>query len=64
MFKAEIKMGNAAYRTEDGVEYDHSNYELIRNLHEIIEKLNNGHTEGVVMDINGNKVGEWKLEDV
>ena len=62
MFKAEIKLGGAAYRTEEGTEYDHSNYELIRNLQEIIEKLNNGYTEGAVMDINGNKVGHWEIE--
>lgn len=62
MFQLNIKTGNAAYLTEEGTEYDQSNYELIRNLHGVIEKLNNGYTEGVVMDINGNKVGEWKLE--
>lgn len=36
-------------------------YETIRILKDICEKIENGHDHGVVMDINGNKIGSWKL---
>jgi len=60
MLRIEIKTGNAAYRDEDG---NIDTYELIRNLKEIEKKLENGYESGYVMDINGNKTGNWKLED-
>ena len=72
MFELKISTGNAAYRSDFEEDYneetnsydiDRYNRELIRNLKEIIEKLENGYTEGSVYDINGNKSGEWKLED-
>ena len=62
MLKIEIETGNAAYRDEDG-EFDRSAYELRRNLKEIMEKLEYSYQSGYIMDINGNKVGEWLLED-
>ena len=62
MLKIEIKTGGAAYRDEDG-ELDRSAYELRRNLKEIEEKLEYGYRAGYIMDINGNKVGNWTLED-
>ena len=62
MLKIEIKTGGAAYRDEDG-ELDRSAYELRRNLKEIEEKLEYGYQAGYIMDINGNKVGNWTLED-
>ena len=62
MLKIEIKTGGAAYRDEDG-ELDRSAYELRRNLKEIEEKLEYGCQAGYIMDINGNKVGNWTLED-
>lgn len=48
---------NAAFREND------SDLELqsIEILKEIIEKLENGTKEGNCFDVNGNKVGEWKL---
>lgn len=55
MFTLAIKTGNAAY--DDG----NCEYELIRNLKEIIKKLEYGYDSGSVMDINGNKVGSWEL---
>ena len=36
-------------------------YETIRILKEICEKVENGHDHGVIMDINGNEIGSWKL---
>ena len=62
MLKIEIKTGGAAYRDKND-ELDRSAYELRRNLKEIMEKLEYGCQSGYIMDINGNKVGEWSLED-
>ena len=62
MLKIEIKTGGAAYRDEND-ELDRNAYELRRNLKEIMEKLECGYQSGYIMDINGNKVGEWLLED-
>lgn len=62
MLKIEIKTGGAAYRDEND-ELDRNAYELRRNLKEIMEKLEHGCQSGYIMDINGNKVGEWLLED-
>ena len=62
MLKIEIKTGGAAYREEND-ELDRSAYELRRNLKEIMAKLECGCQSDYIMDINGNKVGEWSLED-
>lgn len=59
MLKIEIMTSGAAYRDED---YKLDSYELCRNLKEITEKLENGYTHGIVMDINGNKSGNWELD--
>lgn len=65
MFKLEIRTGGSAYRDEFSEEdkLDPYNTELIRNLKGIINRLQKGYDYGYVMDINGNKTGEWKLED-
>ena len=62
MLKIEIKTGGAAY-SEDDVLTTEGRYELQRNLMDISRKLTNGYNDGVIMDINGNKVGKWSLED-
>ena len=62
MFKLEIKTGGAAFRDEND-NLDPWNAELFRILDDVKDKLNNGKTEGNIMDINGNKVGSWRLED-
>ena len=64
MFTLKISTGGSAYRDVFyGDEFpDPSNAELIRNLRQVIEKLQDGVTEGVIMDINGNKTGEFRLE--
>lgn len=33
--------------------------EVVRILREIIKKIENGRVDGVVMDLNGNKIGTW-----
>ena len=62
MLKIEIKTGGAAY-SEDDVLTTEGRYELQRNLMDICRKITNGYDEGYIMDINGNKVGNWTLED-
>lgn len=37
--------------------------EIRRLLDRIAKRLKEGNTKGFVFDYNGNKVGEWKLED-
>lgn len=62
MLKIEIKTGGAVYRDDDILTIE-GRYELQRNLMDISRKLTNGYNDGVIMDINGNKVGKWSLED-
>lgn len=61
MFKCEIKTGNAAFCDPDtGNESEFwEAVELKRILEDVCEKLEEGFTSGSIMDINGNKVGEW-----
>lgn len=61
MFKCEIKTGNAAFcdpYTGEENNMDEA-LELKRILKKICEKLEYGETSGTIMDINGNKVGQW-----
>lgn len=63
MFKIEIKTGGAAFH--DPYTGDEDRYceteEVIRILKTVIDRLENDVTEGSCMDINGNKVGTYKL---
>ena len=52
--KIEFKTSNAAF-DEYGFE------EVKRILEDISNKVEYGHTSGVIMDINGNKIGEWEM---
>lgn len=56
--KIEFTTENAAFSEECGGSLE---YETIRILGEICEKIEMRCTEGSIVDINGNKVGEWKL---
>lgn len=60
--KIEFSTGNAAFGYDDP---DCGNIwgdrEVIRILKEIITKIEYGYRRGPVMDINGNKIGEWSL---
>lgn len=64
MLKIEIKTGGAAFTNEDG-EFDayYGGFEVQRILTEIALNIQNGYETGSCMDINGNKVGTWKLEN-
>lgn len=61
MLKIEIKTDGSAY-SEDDILTMEGRYELQRNLMDISRKLTNGYDSGVIMDINGNKVGNWSVE--
>ena len=56
--KIEFTTENAAFSEECGGSLE---YETIRILGEICENIEIGCTEGSIVDINGNKVGYWKL---
>ena len=61
MLKIEIKTGGAAYSEDDVLTYE-GRYELQRNLTDIAQLITNGCDSGYIMDINGNKVGNWSVE--
>lgn len=63
MFKIEFSTGNAAFH-DDVESYDDyvMRYEVTRILKTIANKIENGYTKGSCIDINGNKIGTWKLD--
>ena len=61
MLNIEIKTGNAAF-SEDEVLTIEGRYEVARLLRKISVQIEQGDNDGVIMDINGNKVGRWSLD--
>lgn len=61
MFKLEIKTGGAAFRDPFSGEEDEvmEAVEIRRLLAKVSCELEHGRSSGVIMDINGNKVGSW-----
>lgn len=62
--KIKFNTNNAAFKDPDGVKSWDDLYkerEVTRILEIIIDKVNGGHRKGVIIDINGNKIGEWSL---
>lgn len=57
MFKLSFSTDNAAFSGDDRA------LETARILREIADKLEDGRENGVAMDYNGNRVGEWEFED-
>ena len=55
MFSLKLKTDNAAF--SDG----NKSYEISRILREIADKIEDGNTEGSIRDINGNRIGEFKI---
>ena len=53
-FKIIMNVDNSAF---DG------NDEVVRILNGIIHKLENGATDTIIIDVNGNKVGSWGYTD-
>lgn len=60
MLNIEIKTGNAAF-SEDDVLTIEGRYEVARLLRDVAMKIENFHESGKIMDINGNRCGEWSL---
>ena len=58
MMRIKFDTKNAAFSEECGGGLEWQSIEILK---EIIEKLENGTKEGICFDVNGNKVGEWKL---
>lgn len=63
MLKLEIKTGGSAFGYEDDefADYD-KRHEIARLLRKVAEQIEGGFTEKKIIDINGNKCGEWKLD--
>lgn len=61
MLKIEIKTGGAAFSEDDVLTYE-GRYEVTRLLRKISVQIEQGDNDGVIMDINGNKVGRWSLD--
>ncbi len=61
MFKLEFKTGGAAFCNPDTGSEDefYEGIEINRLLKEVQREIEYGHTSGVFIDINGNKVGKW-----
>ena len=65
MLKIEIETGNAAFCdpfTGEASEFDEA-IECKRLLEDICRKLEDGVTSGNIIDINGNKVGQWSRQE-
>ena len=62
--KIKFSTNNAAFKDPSGMKLWDDMYkekEVTRILEIIIDKVNGGHRKDVIMDINGNKIGEWSL---
>ncbi len=61
MFKLEIKTGGAAFRDPYTGEEDSiaEATEIERILHRVAKAVSMDETSGVIIDVNGNKVGSW-----
>lgn len=59
MVKINFSTENAAFRDEAG---RLETWEINRILTEISYKIKIGYTSGVIMDYNGNKVGDWSID--
>lgn len=62
--KIEFSTSGSAFKDEYADEATNSIYteqETIRILQKIEREIEDGCTYGSIMDINGNKIGEWSL---
>lgn len=59
-FRLEFDMGNAAFSEEEAG--------MLRGSIDVLTKVNRklaeGHTDGVLHDHNGNRIGQWAIEDI
>ena len=61
MLNIEIKTGNAAFSEDEVLTYE-GRSEIARLLRKISVQIETGDSDGVIIDINGNKVGRWNLD--
>ena len=62
--KIKFNTNNDAFKDPDDTGFYSDLYkerEVSRILEIIIDKVNGGHRKDVILDINGNKIGEWSL---
>lgn len=52
--KIQFSTGNAAFE-------EYGDVEVRRILEKIADQVEHGHDHGSIMDINGNKIGEWSI---
>lgn len=57
MFEVKLSTSNAAFEDESGA------FEVARILRALADKLEDGHRDGIVKDVNGNTVGNFRLND-
>ena len=64
MFNLKFTTGNAAFKDPyDGAEDKlFERIECVRILNRIVREVADGETHGSIIDINGNKIGEWSNE--
>lgn len=56
-FQIRFKLTGAAFEDENRIE------ETARILRGIAERIDAGRDSGTVHDINGNRIGEWSMDD-
>lgn len=52
---------NIKFNTSGQAFEDYGDKEVERILEQIIQKVKSGHSEGKILDINGNTIGEWQI---
>lgn len=64
MFKMEFETSGTAFGSEYDPEYIQT-VDKVKEINRIFQELSikvaGGYTSGSIMDINGNKIGEWSL---
>lgn len=61
VFKLEINLDNSAYQDEEGNFEPHQ--QIIWNLKAVTDGLEQGSYNGRVYDLNGNRVGNWSIQE-
>ena len=62
MVEIKFRTGNAAFHDDNGEKDEwYRNQEVARILREIADKIENGWDRGSVGDLNGNKIGDWRV---